>query len=103
MIGVFSDKGQLKFHSTLNLFLQPTDSEWRKLHGVSRKMGGKGITSCLFRNITKLTGSIMKNPNRNECFVHSKWTIVLMGSSSWAAHTVRTAVEIGLYDKVSKN
>lgn len=89
------------FVCTLDLFLQPTDSVWPKLQGVSRKMGGQGVTSCLFHNITKLTGSIMKNPNRNECFAHSKWTVVLVGSSSWAAHSVRTAVKIGLYDQVS--
>lgn len=74
---------------------------WQKFEGVALRMGEKGVTSCLFRNINQLTAAVMQNPNRAICFVRSEWTVVLLGSSSWAASTVRSAVNLGLYDQVS--
>lgn len=74
---------------------------WRSLEGVALAMGDKGVTSCLFWDINRLTEAVMQNPNRAVCFVRSQWTVVLLGSSSWAGDTIRTAVHLGLYDQVS--
>lgn len=65
-------------------------------------MGDKGVTSCLFRNINQLTEAVMLNPNRAVCFARSKWTVVMLGTPSWAVDTIRTAVNLGLYDQVRK-
>lgn len=79
----------------------PDANGWRKLRGVSLAMGNKGVTSCIFGNVSYLTRAVMENPNRAACFARSQWTVVLLGSSSWAAGIVHTAVTLGLYDQVN--
>ena len=64
-------------------------------------MGEKEVSICHFLNMRHLVRVVMRSPNKAECFTHSQWSIVLMGSSSWAANEVYTATTIGLYDQVS--
>lgn len=68
--------------------------------GVASEAWLRGVAVCTFTNITVLTQEVMRQPSLARCFHDRQWTVVLVGSSTWAASVILAAPTLELYDQV---
>ncbi|KAK3879745.1 hypothetical protein Pcinc_015731 [Petrolisthes cinctipes] len=56
-----------------------------------------GVSICTFSSLAALTREVMLRPSLATCFHGRQWTVVLVGTPSWAASTIVTSPSLGLY------
>ncbi|KAK4327588.1 hypothetical protein Pmani_001945 [Petrolisthes manimaculis] len=56
-----------------------------------------GVSICTFSSLAALTQEVMLRPSLATCFQGSQWTVVVVGTPSWAASIIVTSPSLGLY------
>ncbi|KAK4297279.1 hypothetical protein Pmani_030286 [Petrolisthes manimaculis] len=56
-----------------------------------------GVSICTFSSLAAMTQEVMLRPSLATCFHGRHWTVMVVGTPSWAASTIVTSPSLGLY------